>query len=296
MNDLWALGLAHLPALSHAEMLTNDNAALAGRTLEPWRAILATALWLDDQGAKGLFKRMNALSLAYQKERPDFESGDLTQLTVKALLRCMKTSVSSVSSVASIKKGESVKCWTLKTKDITEAAKAVVTEEELDMDPERLTSRRLGRVLGRLRLEKNSDTSKRAWLVKETDLDRLSLAFGLVDSGKADPSLFNACHAFNAYNACPDGLNGYRDTDISAADECETARMLPGETPIAYCQRCYKPDIMTGNGPVCRLSAEDRARRAERLEVFARETAEDMSAEERAAWEARLDPEGDTGR
>lgn len=208
VDDLWALGLAHIQALPHAEMLVNDNADLAGRTLEPWRAILATALWLDDNGIKGLFKRINALSLAYQRERPDFESGDLTRLTVKALLRCTETSVSSVLSMASIKYREGAKCWALKTKDITEAAKAVVTEEELDLDPERVTSRRLGRVLGRLRLEKNPDTSKRSWLVKETDLASLSLAFGLVDSEKADPSPFNACHAFNACNACPADLNG----------------------------------------------------------------------------------------
>jgi Domain of unknown function (DUF3854) len=208
VNDLWALGLAHLPELSHAEMLVNDNADLTGRNLEPWRAILATALWLDDSGVKGLFKRMNTLSLAYQKERTDFESADLTRLAVQALIRCTETSVSSMFSVSSINKVGGTKCWILKTKDITEAAQGLVVENELDLDPERVTSRRLGRVLGRLRLEKNPDTSKRAWLVKETDLPRLKISFGFPVSAQADPSVLNACNAENAFNACPDSLNG----------------------------------------------------------------------------------------
>lgn len=216
INDCWALSLAHLPELSRYEARVNDHAYLSGRTLEPWRAILATALWLDDNGATGLFKRMNALSLTYQKERPDFESSDLTRLVISALCRCTGTSVSSVLSMASIKKGEGAKCWTLKTKDITEAAKAVVVEDELDIDPERVTSRRLGRVLGRLRLGKDPDTSKRAWLVKETDLARLHLSFGFADSAPADLSVCNAGDAGNAGNAGDAGDAGQGEPEAEA--------------------------------------------------------------------------------
>ncbi len=52
------------------EFMINDRAALQGRSLEPWRAILAVALWLQDGGVSGggiagLFDRMNRLSVAY---------------------------------------------------------------------------------------------------------------------------------------------------------------------------------------------------------------------------------------
>ena len=44
-----------------------------GRTLEPWRAILAVAHWLEDQGATDLYPRMLDLAQAYQTERGDLE-------------------------------------------------------------------------------------------------------------------------------------------------------------------------------------------------------------------------------
>ena len=44
IDDLWALALAHLPTLHEYERAVNEKARLAGRTLEPWRAILAVAL------------------------------------------------------------------------------------------------------------------------------------------------------------------------------------------------------------------------------------------------------------
>lgn len=207
IDDCWALGVVHLPELPRYETLVNDQASLSGRALEPWRALLAVAKWFDDNGETGLWERVERLSQDYQKERPGIESSDLTRLVIQALLRCCGTSISSVLSMASIKNKDSTPCWTLKTKDVTEAAKVVASGEELDLDPERITSRRIGRSLGRLRLDKEPDTSKRAWLIKETDLVRLVIAFGLADmekdkDQKAEPSLLNAGNAFNAGNAC----------------------------------------------------------------------------------------------
>jgi hypothetical protein len=46
IDDLWALALAHLSTQPRYGSLVNDNAALSGRNLEPWRAILAVAKWL----------------------------------------------------------------------------------------------------------------------------------------------------------------------------------------------------------------------------------------------------------
>ena len=60
LDDLWALALAHLAELSRYEAQVNERARLTGRALEPWRAILAVAAWLDDNGAAGLFERLEA--------------------------------------------------------------------------------------------------------------------------------------------------------------------------------------------------------------------------------------------
>ena len=55
------------------------------RNLEPWRAILAVAQWLTDCGVTDLYSRMEALSQAYQKERPDLEGADLMPLVIQGL-------------------------------------------------------------------------------------------------------------------------------------------------------------------------------------------------------------------
>jgi len=44
IDDLWALTLAHLPELREYERAVSQKARLAGRSLEPWGAILAVAL------------------------------------------------------------------------------------------------------------------------------------------------------------------------------------------------------------------------------------------------------------
>ena len=46
VDDLWALALAHLPVLPAFDAQAAAQARLAGRALQPWRAVLAVALWL----------------------------------------------------------------------------------------------------------------------------------------------------------------------------------------------------------------------------------------------------------
>lgn len=318
-NDLWALSLSHLPELSSYEAKVNDSAALTGRMLEPWRALLAIAKWLDENGVSGLWKRMDALSLDYQKERIDFESSDLTKLVILALVKLTISSISSVSSVGSVHSGGSKKCWTLETKGITEAAKTVVAEEELDIDPERVTGRRIGRVLGRLRFEKDPNTKKRAWLIKETDLARLLVSFGFVSSPHADPSVANATNATNAGNATDDlsnstdesalsevrtsengsELNGHDEAEAETSETESGAGTHPfnGTTAHQPCPHCHKPDcVLSPWGWLCRLSDEDRNRWDARQTFADDSEADRMAAEERRAiqeeekgkWEADL--------
>src|SRR5262249_54758312 len=43
IDDLWAVGLAHLPELPEHDREAAASARLAGRALEPWRAVLGVA-------------------------------------------------------------------------------------------------------------------------------------------------------------------------------------------------------------------------------------------------------------
>ncbi|MBN2099779.1 MAG: DUF3854 domain-containing protein, partial [Dehalococcoidia bacterium] len=86
LDDLWAVALASLSSLPSHEAAVNADAPLFGRTLEPWRALLAVAHWLDELGEVGLYGRMADLAKAYQTERADLEPVDLTRMVVRALL------------------------------------------------------------------------------------------------------------------------------------------------------------------------------------------------------------------
>src|SRR5207302_233041 len=58
LDDLWALALAHLHELPAYDNFVSQQAQLIGRNLEPWRALLATAAWLDKAGVHGLWEEM----------------------------------------------------------------------------------------------------------------------------------------------------------------------------------------------------------------------------------------------
>src|SRR5262249_52115458 len=88
VDDLWALGLANLPELQARDAEVADRVQLLGRDLEPWRMILAVALWLQEgHGVAGLFDRMQRLADCYQRERDDLEAADAVRVLVRALLR-----------------------------------------------------------------------------------------------------------------------------------------------------------------------------------------------------------------
>lgn len=110
LDDLWTLSLAHLAELKEHDKAISDKASLTGRNLDPWRAILAVADWLDTNGVDGLWKKMDALAVSYQGERLDLEISDLTALVIRALCRCAhekigpKCDVSDVNDISDIKK------------------------------------------------------------------------------------------------------------------------------------------------------------------------------------------------
>jgi len=173
IDDLWALALAHLTELSAYEAKVNDCARLTGRNLEPWRAILAVALWLDDHGTTGLFERMEALSVAYQAERAELEVGDLTALVIRALCRY------AVRDVGDVANGTPDKSFSFGTSAITKVAKDLAEEIEADIDPESVTSRRVGRMLGKMRLRSDRTNARRGWKMTLGDLLGWLTAYGI---------------------------------------------------------------------------------------------------------------------
>jgi len=172
LDDLWALALARLMELQPFEEMVNQQARLTGRNLEPWRALLAVALWLDGNGVPGLWERMEGLSVSYQNERPELETGDLTALVIRGLCRYAVNAVNAVCS-------EIPHEFQVKTADITEATISVAQELEADIEANWINARRVGRVLGKMRLRKDRSGKSKAWRVALSDLARWTKSYGI---------------------------------------------------------------------------------------------------------------------
>lgn len=182
IDSLWALSLLHLAELPQYEMRVNESATLTGRNLEPWRALLAVALWLDDAGVTGLYARMERLSTSYQKEREQLESGDMTALVIRALCKCLDCDVVTLCDPCDVSTGgDFAEKEFIRTADIEAAAKDIAGVDELDLDLEKIGSRQIGRILSKLRFEKGSEggTHKKGWKVSRKELSRFARSLGL---------------------------------------------------------------------------------------------------------------------
>ena len=230
VDDLWLLSLAHLSELLDCEAFVNQEARLTGRNLEPWRAILAVAKWLDDYGSEGLWKQMEQLAMNYQRERPNLEMSDLTGLVIRAMgvligqeLRADDAGrVSGVNGVSGIKRA-----YSLSTKSITDTAKKIVEDEEMDMEAEHVTSRRVGRTLGKMRVAKADQPGgkQRGWAITLGELERRCISYGYDVSRIVGVNIsMDAIHPDNATNA----VNATHAADDQEGDEYEGLALLEG--------------------------------------------------------------------
>jgi hypothetical protein len=162
VDDCWALALTHGATLRKYDGIVADTSSLLGRTLEPWRAILAVAHWLTDCGVTDLAGRIEALAQDYQKERHDLEEGDLTPLVIQALCeygldpgkyRHAPTPVNPNNPINPVTLGsmDDIEISFL-TADITAIVQEIAAAKDNGPDPERISARRVGRVFGSLRL------------------------------------------------------------------------------------------------------------------------------------------------
>jgi hypothetical protein len=189
VDDLWAPALAHLPELLAYEARVAEGSHLVGRDLEPWRALLALALWLDDRGVKGLGALMEQLARAYQAERSQLEAPDLTRLVIQALVRCAADSSCTPGDCGDRNDRDDVKkkiprALLMTTSQATRGARTVAQEQETDLDSDIVTARRVGRVLRKMPWTADPTKSARGWAVNLAELHRWTRAYGVEWPGK----------------------------------------------------------------------------------------------------------------
>jgi hypothetical protein len=167
VDDLWAVGLTSLPALRDYGTRAAEQSGMVGRELEPWRSILAVALWLEERhGVAGLFGRMMALATSYRTERCDLEVTDPVRVAVLALREMAK--------------GDT---WdgTFMPKQLANAMIDLADKEDLaEPDKPFTTSRKVGWMLKRLRFKRveRDDRGKR-WAIDAEELQALARAYGM---------------------------------------------------------------------------------------------------------------------
>ena len=168
VDDLWALGLANLTALRRYDRLVPGRVPLVGRLLEPWRAVLAVALWLQEEhGIKGVFDRMTALAVRYQDERGEIEEASPVRILVIALRRMMEAAKSDVLEFTPT--------------EVATIMNEIAIEDDIDHADDTFTNaRKIGRLLKRLRMDRAQRTAgAKRWKISQRNLDALARAYGM---------------------------------------------------------------------------------------------------------------------
>jgi hypothetical protein len=175
LNDrLWAFALKALPKIGEYERSVGSLATLQGRSLQPWRGILAVAAWLDTEaGITGLMNDIDKISVAYQKERAQLETNDLTSVAVHALVECATSATSSTTATN--------KEMFYSTQFIANACVQVVQDQEVPIDVEDITPDKVGRVLAKMRFKRDREDGRglRGWIVKYADIIRWCERYGI---------------------------------------------------------------------------------------------------------------------
>lgn len=216
VDDLWAVGLSQLAELKKYDRLVPGRVRLVGRMLEPWRAVLAVALWLQERhGASGLFDRMQALAMHYQAERNDIELPSPVRVAIAALQSMMGASPSIEFTPT----------------ELAAAMNTIAQAEEIDHAGDNYTNaRKVGALLRRLRLDRAQRTSGgKRWRATAGDLDALARAYGMpVPDTPPDPGTETQCRdAVGADDAVlretPPAESGNGTPVNVAGDECRCA-------------------------------------------------------------------------
>jgi hypothetical protein len=118
---------------------------------------------LNSKGVEGLWERMEGLSMKYQDERPKVEPGDVTTLLVRALAEEARRVISDVSAISDIRYESTL--IKVKTAELTKTAHDLAEADEVDVNLEGITSRVVGRAMGRLRFKSTRENGKgtRMW-------------------------------------------------------------------------------------------------------------------------------------
>lgn len=231
IDDLWGLALKNLPDLPSWDKKVGKHSKLVGRNLQPWRSILAVAAYLEDAGVDGLYDRMEKLSIDYQNNRPELELADTTRVTIQALVACAIRAIKANSA------NKNVKLVNVKVQDVTQAIINLIEEDDIDLMPAYITSRKIGKILAKLRFPEAPRVNGKGSRMRSIDLKDLAelaksynvefddlVPFIVVDSNESLPN--NGTNGINGTNGFGNGTQeGFELNFFASEPEERQCRM-----------------------------------------------------------------------
>jgi hypothetical protein len=183
MDDLWAMSLTYLADMPEFDQLIGEKSKLIGRDLQPWRAILAVAAWLDSQGISSLWGKIESLAAGtYQRERIDLEKVDINRIAMYALGEYVGHTPTRLE-------------WSFSTQAIVEHMHRIIDDEEIEIDKSYINAQKMGHRFNKMRLSKDVNQRPRLWKISRQDLVTMFTAYRIpvpeeiaknIDSGLGD--------------------------------------------------------------------------------------------------------------
>ena len=165
IDDLWGMALAYLPEMPAFDKLIGEKSKLIGRDLQPWRAILAVAAWLDSLGVDGLWGKVESLAAGtYQDERIDLEKVDINRIAMYVLGEYAARTPAKVE-------------WLFSTQAIVDIMYRIIDDDEIEIEKHYVNSRMMGHRFSKMRLGKDLNQRPRQWKISRSELVNLFTAY-----------------------------------------------------------------------------------------------------------------------
>ena len=244
IDDLWAMSLAYLAEMPAFDKLIGEKSKLIGRDLQPWRAILAVAAWLDSLGVDALWGKVESLAAGtYQDERIDLEKVDINRIAMYALGEYAARTPTKVE-------------WLFSTQAIVDIMHRIIDDDEIEIEKYYVNSRMMGHRFNKMRLGRDLNQRPRQWKISRSELVNLFTAYRIPVPDEISRNLDSGL-GLNGEN----GNNG-RNGDILAVptivainETGQKAQKMPQEP----CFTCKKTAwyIGTGGNVLCGVCHPD---------------------------------------
>ena len=163
------------------------------------------------------YGRLEEISWKYQQEESkELHSGDLTHIILSGICQLL-SDISDVSDSSDITNHG----WRISTSQITQAAQSYAENTEADIDIQNINTRKVGRILGKLRLTQAREPGKgtRQWIFTTSNIQKWIKSYAI----KAPDSLSSLLNVTDVIMSHPNG---------SWKEECEILLRLPEDSTL----------------------------------------------------------------